>query len=614
MLHGSHSRGESPAAGGARLSDRRLAASVFFGALLVYALTAARTITFGDSGELIAASWRFGIAHPPGYPLYTLLLGAVLHALPIGEPALRTTLMSAVTAAAASAVVAVSARAIAGSTLSGIAAAGIFATSSVVWSTATETEVYAAHALLLALLLETSRRGRLLGAAVALGLGLAHHPTIVLALPSAAMLAWPALRTSRPRTLVLAAAIALSIPLAADATLLLRGRSDPGAWGGVDSVPSLVAHVTAARYRSYDLGFAGLLRPEGWSFVAATLGRGLAFTGLLAACAGAARMPRRERNAFLILAAAGIVFALRYATEDVDVFLLPAVLGLSLLAASAVPKRAGLAVTIGLIAFPLALNLRGADRHADRAAWLYASDMLATLPRGSTLFVDGDDAFVLAYATQVRGQRADLILVDRRGLLFSSARFYGGGAGEQERMAREIAEAERASNPVLFMGWPGYELPSGLRFEPEGLFFRVRRSDELPVDTAPLWSGYHETEIALEAAKRPGAFASAVAATYPLMRAEEALARGRADVAVREMDEALRRAPRSETILNTIGTTWARRGNLVQAVAAFEKAVAAKPQSLRGWLNLAQARALSGDRNGAEQAGAKARALAGAGR
>jgi len=229
------------------------------------------------------------------------------------------------------------------------------------------------------------------------------------------------------------------------------------------------------------------------------------------------------------------------------------------------------------------------------------------------LFVDGDDAFVLAYATQVRGERPDVTLVDRRGLLFASARFYGGGAGDAERRAREIAEAERASNPVLFMGWPGYELPDGWRFEPEGLFFRVRRSGEPLADTAPLWSSYHEAEIALEAAKRPGAFADAVAATYPLMRAEEALARGRPDAAVREMDEALRRAPRSETILNTIGTTWARRGDLPRAVAAFERAVAAKPQSLRGWLNLAQARALSGDRSGAREAAAKARALAGAG-
>jgi hypothetical protein len=239
--------------------------------------------------------------------------------------------------------------------------------------------------------------------------------------------------------------------------------------------------------------------------------------------------------------------------------------------------------------------------------------MLATLPRGSMLFVDGDDAFVLAYATQVRGERPDVTLVDRRGLLFASARLYGGGAGDAEREGARDRPRRACLEPrPLHGGGQGYELPDGWRFEPEGLFFRVRRSGEPLADTAPLWSSYHEAEIALEAAKRPGAFADAVAATYPLMRAEEALARGRPGR--RRPRDGRSASPRPskrddpEHDRHDVG----RRGDLPRAVAAFERAVAAKPQSLRGWLNLAQARALSGDRSGAREAAAKARALAGA--
>jgi tetratricopeptide (TPR) repeat protein len=404
--------------------------------------------------------------------------------------------------------------------------------------------------------------------------------------------------------------VTVGIPAVADATLLLRGLHDPGAWGGVDSPSTLFAHVSAARYRSYDLGWAGLARGEGWAVVARTLARGLAFTGIAAACVGALRLPRRERNASLLLVAAGIVFALRYATEDVDVFLLPSVVGLAMLAAGAVPKRGALAAAILLTAIPAAANFRTADRHADRSARLYAEDMLATLPERATLFVDGDDAFVLAYATQVLGERPDVRLVDRRGLLFASTRFYGPVAGDDARRTLEISEATRGSGPVLFMGWPGYELPEGWRFEPRGLFFVASRASEAPSDSASLWARYHESEIAKEAARRPGAFADAVAATYPLMRAEAALARGDRAAAVAGMEEALRRAPRSETILNTIGTTWARRRDLARAIAAFQQAVRVKPQSLRAWLNLAQARDLSGDRRGAEEAVTKARALA----
>src|SRR5262249_17484077 len=39
----------------------------------------------GDSGELIVAAWARGIAHPPGYPLYPMLLSAWTH-LPWRSP------------------------------------------------------------------------------------------------------------------------------------------------------------------------------------------------------------------------------------------------------------------------------------------------------------------------------------------------------------------------------------------------------------------------------------------------------------------------------------------------------------------------------------------------
>src|SRR5262252_4464500 len=42
-------------------------------ALLVYCLTANPSVTFTDSGELAAVASTLGIAHPTGYPLFTLL-------------------------------------------------------------------------------------------------------------------------------------------------------------------------------------------------------------------------------------------------------------------------------------------------------------------------------------------------------------------------------------------------------------------------------------------------------------------------------------------------------------------------------------------------------------
>ena len=40
----------------------------------LYALSASPSIAGGDSGELVAEGCILGIAHPPGYPLFTMMV------------------------------------------------------------------------------------------------------------------------------------------------------------------------------------------------------------------------------------------------------------------------------------------------------------------------------------------------------------------------------------------------------------------------------------------------------------------------------------------------------------------------------------------------------------
>jgi hypothetical protein len=47
--------------------------AVFVFSLLVYALTLAPSLGPVDAGELAAAAYTLGVAHPTGYPLYALL-------------------------------------------------------------------------------------------------------------------------------------------------------------------------------------------------------------------------------------------------------------------------------------------------------------------------------------------------------------------------------------------------------------------------------------------------------------------------------------------------------------------------------------------------------------
>lgn len=66
---------------------------VFIFALYVYILTLAPTVWFIDAGELASVAITLGIAHPTGYPLFTLV-GHLFSKIPIGTEIYRLNFMS----------------------------------------------------------------------------------------------------------------------------------------------------------------------------------------------------------------------------------------------------------------------------------------------------------------------------------------------------------------------------------------------------------------------------------------------------------------------------------------------------------------------------------------
>ncbi|MBI5287162.1 MAG: DUF2723 domain-containing protein, partial [Deltaproteobacteria bacterium] len=68
---------------------------IFTAAFILYLLTLSPAISVGDSPELISSAYTLGIAHPPGYPLFSLL-GKLASFIPIGNSiAYRVNLLSA---------------------------------------------------------------------------------------------------------------------------------------------------------------------------------------------------------------------------------------------------------------------------------------------------------------------------------------------------------------------------------------------------------------------------------------------------------------------------------------------------------------------------------------
>src|SRR5437879_2629559 len=88
----------------ARATQLLPAAGIAAVALIVYALTAARDIFPGDTPEFITVALTGGVAHPPGYPLLSLL-GVAFGELPLGALPFRIGLISVVCHAATVAIV-----------------------------------------------------------------------------------------------------------------------------------------------------------------------------------------------------------------------------------------------------------------------------------------------------------------------------------------------------------------------------------------------------------------------------------------------------------------------------------------------------------------------------
>jgi hypothetical protein len=188
--------------------QRRWLAPFATGAVLflIYAATVAPTVTFWDAGELIAAAHSLGIPHPPGTPLFILLLstwGRLFGFLPF---ALATNLFSAAATAMAGALTcALVAHAFRerldwserDATFAGIASAIAAGSMSTAWSNATETELYGASLCLAiatlwcaaqATVATDGSRWRLL-VAYLFGLAAPLHVSALIAAPAAIYLA-----------------------------------------------------------------------------------------------------------------------------------------------------------------------------------------------------------------------------------------------------------------------------------------------------------------------------------------------------------------------------------------------------------------------------------------
>ena len=97
----------------------------------IYLFSLCPTVYLIDSGELATVSYALGIAHPTGYPLYTLLSHFLAH-LP-GEPIVYLNLLSALFSVVAAMIMFFFALRITGNTIAAIIPVFVFACAPTIW-------------------------------------------------------------------------------------------------------------------------------------------------------------------------------------------------------------------------------------------------------------------------------------------------------------------------------------------------------------------------------------------------------------------------------------------------------------------------------------------------
>lgn len=231
-------------------ADRRLAtagplvAGIVTGAaaLALYVKTLMPDVGLWDTAEFQAVGPVLGIAHPTGFPTYTLLAWLASVVLqPFGEPALRANLLSAILVGLAVAITAAAVTLLTRRIALGIVSGAGLAVTTLGWAIALRADPHALHLALAATLLlllvvwaERTRRREpadrwLLAAAVVFGVSLGNHALTVLLAPGIALFVLvtaPAI-LRRPR-FILACAGALALTtVVLYAYLPLRSAMNP---------------------------------------------------------------------------------------------------------------------------------------------------------------------------------------------------------------------------------------------------------------------------------------------------------------------------------------------------------------------------------------------------
>ncbi|XP_039597359.1 transmembrane protein 260 isoform X1 [Polypterus senegalus] len=441
----------------------QLTLACFAGVSALYLRCTQRSVPGGDSGELITAACELGVAHPPGYPLFTLLAYLASKLTFLNSPAYCVNLLNSLLGAMSSAALCFATYRLTNFAPSGILVAGCFAMSHLVWQWSMVAEVFSLNNLFIGLLFsltacfhtansqEQRAKFSRLGA-FCCGLALCNQHTIVIYV--IVICPWVLIRLLMMKELSFGLMVELGLCFLAGlfpyiylavSSFMNRAR---WSWGDQTSFPGFMTHLLRSEYGTFSLaktdteGQMMKIILAQWNHCVKDLSLPvltLAATGLVMT------FFRRKYSYYLvswILASMFIVYSMFFAWRanlDISRPLFLAVverfwvqsdavlcvlsgLGLAsvckelekLFGNFRIWKSVAWIFTLGFIVHHAHLNFRFCDQSDNFIVDSFARNILASIPNGSIILTRGDlPGNSMRYLHYCEGLRPDLALVDQ---------------------------------------------------------------------------------------------------------------------------------------------------------------------------------------------------------
>ena len=241
---------------------------VFLGVFVaVYVKCTSASIPSGDAGDFVVAAYHFGVAHPPGYPLYVSIGYIWMRILPFGTPAFKLNLLTSIIGGVAAFVLYITTFKLTRFVPSAILASSVFAFSHLTWFHSIGAEIFALNNLFCGLLLYwvvkfqraalTSRAKIAVEASFISGLSMCNQHTSILFIAVIGMWMFVTLLRDKAITgrqfVLTGVAFLLGMLPYLQLPLSAYFSNSPITWGNHKTLKDILNHITRGDYGSMRL-------------------------------------------------------------------------------------------------------------------------------------------------------------------------------------------------------------------------------------------------------------------------------------------------------------------------------------------------------------------------